>query len=449
MELALQVVGLKMTGKIEDARNVAMRIVNTTGPSSAEIGMGDTPDTMQLSEQPLFDVRHLLLSRATETGDFEKLILDFLSILDLSLDAPTASVSSAISHKTASGQTLLHLATILNFPTLIQFLLKHDIDVDARDNNGCTALFFAALLQTAECADLLIQAGADLDIVDAHGKKPSEVAPAGFFSSMSGRAASSDNGEIFCTDEDEEADWGDVEEETEDELEKKLRAKRRADRYSVKKSAVTFSLDKKLEEDANAFAPTTNEARKAIEAGLADEKQVASFMETVYRTLAQLQRPANIPVWDALPQMPMVFPMLAPTFTGLWREKGIDGQQFEASEKDTNGQAWLGMLSPQDWRAALEKWMTQASAAASGDESVDNPPPAYTPRIDEDGVVHSIEEIQDDGSAVAQYAMIERTAPRPHLYDVPVPEQEVNAYEYRPARKASHKEKIKCKSQYD
>ncbi len=31
MELALQVVGLKMTGKIEDARNVAMRIVSTTG----------------------------------------------------------------------------------------------------------------------------------------------------------------------------------------------------------------------------------------------------------------------------------------------------------------------------------------------------------------------------------------------------------------------------------
>lgn len=199
MELALQVVGLKMTGKIEDARNVAMRIVNTTGPSTAEIGMGDTPDTMQLSDHSSFDIRHELLSRATDTDDFEKLILDFLSVLDVQLDAPKASVSSAISHKAASGHTLLHFATILGFPHLIQFLLKHDIDIDARDNNGCTALLFAALLQNAECAELLMQAGADAEIVDAHGKKPSEVAPAGFFAFATALAPSSQDVSVLSS----------------------------------------------------------------------------------------------------------------------------------------------------------------------------------------------------------------------------------------------------------
>ena len=88
MELALQVVGLKMTGKIEDARDVAMRIVNTTGPDN----MGSTPGgghpgTMQLATSapaPTADMRNLLLARAGagESGDFEQLMLDFLRVLD-------------------------------------------------------------------------------------------------------------------------------------------------------------------------------------------------------------------------------------------------------------------------------------------------------------------------------------------------------------------------------
>jgi hypothetical protein len=51
MELALQVVGLKTTGKIEDAKNVAMRIVGNAGdPSDSQNGM-DMDDMMQVTTE--------------------------------------------------------------------------------------------------------------------------------------------------------------------------------------------------------------------------------------------------------------------------------------------------------------------------------------------------------------------------------------------------------------
>src|SRR4051794_40741299 len=89
MELALQVVGLKMTGKIEDARSVAVRIVGNTCDSGSGTGV-DSGNIMQLSSATTpstsfstRDIRPLLLSRARDSPDFESLIVDFLSILDV------------------------------------------------------------------------------------------------------------------------------------------------------------------------------------------------------------------------------------------------------------------------------------------------------------------------------------------------------------------------------
>ena len=86
--------------------------------------------------------------------------------------------------------------------------------------------------------------------------------------------------------------------------------------------------------------------------------------------------------------------------------------------------------------------MLQASAGAPNDGVVDTPPPAYSPRcIDENGVAHSVEDRKEPPS-VSQFTAVERTAPRPLLYEVPVPEQEVNAYEYRPTRRATRRPTI-------
>ncbi|KAF8894093.1 hypothetical protein BD779DRAFT_1609675 [Infundibulicybe gibba] len=157
MELALQVVGLKMTGKIEDAKNVAMRIVGNAGNDNSEShNGGNTSNMMQVASlvSPARDLRSLLF------------------------------VQAAISHSTPGGQTLLHLAAFLGFSSLVKFLTMRGVDLDARDRNGYTALHFAALSGSKECAQILLSEGADREIVNASGRTPEEIAPSDLFDGM-------------------------------------------------------------------------------------------------------------------------------------------------------------------------------------------------------------------------------------------------------------------------
>jgi hypothetical protein len=157
-------------------------------------------------------LRPLLFARSGDGEQFQKLILDFLMMLDVDLgDTTTRSTSSVISHQTNSGQTLLHLACFLNYSDLASFLITRGIDMDARDRNGCTALHFAALSGSKECARLLLIAGADMEIVNVLGKTPVEVASDGFFESL----VPGDILPVHGTEgvSDDEAMWGDVEDE--------------------------------------------------------------------------------------------------------------------------------------------------------------------------------------------------------------------------------------------
>ena len=218
MELALQVVGMKLNGKLEDPRSVAMRIIGTTGgdgsssTSTQQPQGGDGGMQYQLSTA-VSSLRPLLFARGGDGEQFQKLILDFLAILDVGdlPDTTSRSTPSIISHQTDSGQTLLHLACFLNYPNLTSFLITHGIDLDVRDRNGWTGLHFAALSGSKECARLLLIAGADMEIVNVLGKIPGEVATDGFFESL----VPNDILLVHGTgeDSDDEATWGDVEDE--------------------------------------------------------------------------------------------------------------------------------------------------------------------------------------------------------------------------------------------
>jgi len=246
MELALQVVGLKMTGKIEDAKNVAMRIVGGGGgggPDNQNSYGHDTPN-MQLSDHPPApfsrDFRPLLFGRAGETENFEKAVIDFLSILDTPLDSfsfpHSITTSEAISQTTPTGQSLLHLATYMRLPALVEWLIRHEADIDARDKNGYTALHFAALVACTECARIMVSGGADREIVNYLGKTAEEIAPKGFFDAV--LPIPIGGGDFFCDDdgddgdveseidivkeEEGEAGWGDVEDEEEEHGEREV-----------------------------------------------------------------------------------------------------------------------------------------------------------------------------------------------------------------------------------
>ncbi|KAI0746062.1 hypothetical protein C8Q76DRAFT_852580 [Earliella scabrosa] len=498
MELALQVVGLKMTGKIEDARNIAMRIVGNTGGPEPDGTMqtGGSGGAMQLSS-------HLLLGRGGDSGDFEKLLLDFLTVLDIPM-AASSPARSFIDRPTASGQTLLHLAALAKFPTLLKFLLSRNIDIDARDQNGCTALFLAALTSSTECARALVDAGAALDVVNAAGKTPAEVGPTGFFDFMGSESErSSHDG-----DHDDEGAWGDVEEESDSEVEShpiRRKAGRKSAPQRISKPRSTPAPapalpDAHSAQDADHTpSPSAAEKKKAVEAGLAaaDEKQAAAtFTETLYRTLAQLQHPqgmiANIPnlpllqmpnlpgipAWGALPLIPAVFPVLVP-IQQLWGGRAGDEKNGPAAAAgEQNGQPQrLGIPSAQDWKAFWEKWVQQASRDP---EVQDSPPPAYTPRSTDDPAttfdpdakeplpVAEVSNVTATTNATTdaaepevqpiagpepepeheperepepeQRVNAERGTPRPVGYDdTAVPEEEVQLYGYRPTRKPARR----------
>lgn len=204
MELALQVVGLKMTGRIEEAKNVAMRIVGTNSGmdmsgSSQTTNGGATGNQMSLLSRSVHhhspsvsriqssaDLASMLTPAGSsrQSRDFQSVIIEFLKVMDVELDEETdgasaaaISVMAAISHPNSTGQTLLHLACVLGFHRLVSALISRGIDVDARDRNGFTALHFAAACGRLACARILVEQGyADLEVVDGRGRSATQIA---------------------------------------------------------------------------------------------------------------------------------------------------------------------------------------------------------------------------------------------------------------------------------
>ncbi|KAF8331875.1 uncharacterized protein EI90DRAFT_3122989 [Cantharellus anzutake] len=190
MELALQVVGLKMTGRIEEAKNVAMRIVGNSSPTGGDdvlsTGALSPGHSLTTSASTVARSVHHLHSSVTEhsallahssSRDFQSVIIEFLGLLDIQVPAASAvSAREAISHSSPSGQTMLHLSALLGFHRLLKHLIQRGIDVDARDANGYTALHFAALSGRLACARFLVEGGADVEIVEARGRTAREIA---------------------------------------------------------------------------------------------------------------------------------------------------------------------------------------------------------------------------------------------------------------------------------
>ena len=443
--MALQVVGLKMTGKIEEAKNVAMRIVGSSSGDNSQ-GGGDISDMMQLASASYRDIRPMLLTRAGDGEDFESVIVDFLSVLKVSVDQSPTPISSAISLATPSGQTMLHLAAILGFSDLIRTLIRYDIDLDARDRNGYTALHFASLARSKDCARLLINAGADLEIVNALGKTPQEQAPFGFFEDII-----SDDSE---DEDDEESRWGDAEDEDDEIVAVPRRSVARPSRRRI---SPPITEGKPAADDAPRYP--TDEKRP----GAPVDKQAASLLETIQRTLGQLHAPQgiipNIPqlplpalleMWGALPQIPVMFPVFVPTpgWQTLRGEKSGDGANSGKEGTQNNSEATgYAIRTAQEWRATCEKWMALAIAAATLRQ--EEAPPVYTPRTTSDSpqpqpAATPQSELEDEGESssatVRPLATTERPVARRFGYpSVPITEQDVNAYGYRPSNHKSQK----------
>lgn len=181
MELALQVVGMQMTGQVASARDIAMRIVSGSQGGSDVAASAAKAPTQTSTTQRSIDLLSscLRLTPDSRIPSVQDSLLGLLTLLDVDLDDVTDQLQpqrNSIQACNANGHTLLHLAVIHNFHRLVSDLLRRGCPIHARDTNGNTALHFAALHGWMEVTKLLLQHGADIYDVNNEGLIPIEVA---------------------------------------------------------------------------------------------------------------------------------------------------------------------------------------------------------------------------------------------------------------------------------
>lgn len=87
-------------------------------------------------------------------------------------DDPLQSMMAFTEHRT----TLLHAAAYDGCEVVVDYLIKHGADVNARESNGQTPLHFACSNAHLETIRLLLKHGAGPDCKDCNGEPPSSMA---------------------------------------------------------------------------------------------------------------------------------------------------------------------------------------------------------------------------------------------------------------------------------
>lgn len=175
IELALQIVGLKMNGKLEDAKNIAKRIVGT---EKVDDGAGTTTETIEGTEysknnssfsgssgssgssgrssthQIWYDNAHRAVQNLTRSNlSTQEILINFLSLVDLP-NCPIIIPNWNLAN--TQGQTLLHLAALKNYTKLIAFLISHGTKTDVQDDQGLTPFFLALVCGHRSLMELLL-----------------------------------------------------------------------------------------------------------------------------------------------------------------------------------------------------------------------------------------------------------------------------------------------------
>ena len=135
LELALQVVGVQLTGRIEEAKDVAMRIMSSHSSNTDETPSQQAPMSLE-SSLPC---------------PIEELVIRALSNV---FSIPIRS-ESILSLHNSTRHTMLHIAAFKGYERLLDFLLRYQISVNLQDKNGNTALHLAILSGRVSTIELL------------------------------------------------------------------------------------------------------------------------------------------------------------------------------------------------------------------------------------------------------------------------------------------------------
>ncbi|EFW98486.1 membrane-tethered transcription factor [Grosmannia clavigera kw1407] len=171
LRAALTVLSRKMTGKIEDAQDVARRIIGSEtttwgtssgGGSSAGGGGGGNPTGYAAG-----------LMASGSSPNLEAQLLKVLELIDLDDSSNQTRLNM---QRRTTGHSMLHLACVLGLHRFVAGLLARGANPDVRDNGGYTPLHLAALNDQAGIVRRLIHAGADPTIRTLSGLTAAEVA---------------------------------------------------------------------------------------------------------------------------------------------------------------------------------------------------------------------------------------------------------------------------------
>lgn len=186
IELALRVVGVKMNGKLEDARDIARRIVaNGTGfePDNQSFrgssGNNNSSNSRNHSSSSSNNSNSLA---SYSTGlSRDQLESELMSCLEL-MNSYHNDIIPNYQLRNNEGQAMLHLAASLGLSQFCSALLSSGAHVDIQDKNGYSPLHFAALHGNEDIISDLLRHNAEPSIRTyfgqtylniLHGEEPS------------------------------------------------------------------------------------------------------------------------------------------------------------------------------------------------------------------------------------------------------------------------------------
>ena len=222
IELALQIVGLKMNGKLEDAKNIAKRIVgnnqmdgtggsgaasnpNSVAPSTTQnSGMTQMHQQLQLNWMAVASEKIKELSKSSL--NHEEILIKFLNMVRI----PNSLISSpnwAVCN--SEGQTMLHLACFKNYRKLTRFLISSGSKIDYTDMNGFTPLHFAFISGNRKIINMLLKFKANVSNKLDNGIMLSEIADNNVLDLIGAERMYPTDMDFDDDDEDEDDDDGD------------------------------------------------------------------------------------------------------------------------------------------------------------------------------------------------------------------------------------------------
>eukprot|EP00163_Fabomonas_tropica_P029155 TRINITY_DN6161_c0_g1_i1.p1 TRINITY_DN6161_c0_g1~~TRINITY_DN6161_c0_g1_i1.p1 ORF type:complete len:1017 (+),score=200.94 TRINITY_DN6161_c0_g1_i1:310-3360(+) len=160
LSLALQCIGMRMSGRVDSAHEIATEIIQRTAKTGKLLDAGDLDGAGGGSS--FNDLANNLTHAPSHSSKFDP---DDAVLVSLSKAvAASCQYPLDLNVTDASGATLLHYSAWRGADRLVQWLCKHGSELDVCDNRGLTPLHFAAIRGHSNTLKILLQSGANKDI---------------------------------------------------------------------------------------------------------------------------------------------------------------------------------------------------------------------------------------------------------------------------------------------